>query len=150
MSKKIIVIHGPNLNLLGQREPDIYGAVTLEDLNQSLIDTGNAQNVTVECLQFNGEKEIIDAIQNARNTTDGLIINPAGYSHTSVAIRDALATYEHPSVEVHISNIFKRETFRHHSFVSDVVSGVISGLGTDGYLAALHCLLGMIGVTQKT
>ena len=144
MSKKIIVIHGPNLNLLGTREPEIYGSTTLEELNASLIQTGSAQNVDVECIQLNGEKELIEAVQQARETTDGLIINPAGYSHTSVALRDALAMYDKPSVEVHISNIYQREPFRHHSFVSGVVSGVISGLGTNGYLAALHCLFGMV------
>jgi 3-dehydroquinate dehydratase-2 len=140
MSKRILVLNGPNLNLLGEREPHIYGSQTLADINQALEVQAQAAGFELECRQSNHEGTLIDAVQQARHTTVGLIINPGGYGHTSVALRDALSAYAHPVVEVHLSNIYKREGFRHHSYLSAVVSGVICGLGADGYRLALDSL----------
>lgn len=139
--KVIQVIHGPNLNLLGTREPEIYGKLTLEEINESLVELGNELGVDVAFFHSNHEGDLIDAIQRARNTTDGLIINPAGYGHVSIALRDALAAYPHPAMEVHLSNIYAREGFRHHSFISGVVTGVICGLGAESYSLALRALV---------
>ena len=134
--KNITVIHGPNLNLLGQREPDHYGTLTLDDINSTLTKEASILNLALEVYQSNGESEIVDKIQSLKS--DFIIINPAAYTHSSVAIRDALAAMGIPFIEVHISNVFAREDFRKQSFFSDIAVGVISGLGTEGYCAALN------------
>jgi 3-dehydroquinate dehydratase-2 len=137
----ILVINGPNLNLLGQREPEIYGHDTLDDINARLEKQAQGAGKSIAFFQSNHEGALIDAIHQARSTTKGLIINPGGYSHTSVALRDALSAYPYPIIEVHLSNIHQREGFRHHSFVSGVATGVICGLGARGYALALDALL---------
>ena len=134
--KNITVIHGPNLNLLGQREPDHYGTLTLDDINSTLTKEASILKLNLEVYQSNGESEIVDKIQSLKS--DFIIINPAAYTHSSVAIRDALAAMAIPFIEVHISNVFAREDFRKQSFFSDIAVGVISGLGTEGYCAALN------------
>ncbi len=140
--KKILVLHGPNLNLLGSREPEIYGATSLKTLNDSLIT--QAQNASLElvCFQSNSEAELIQAIhQAAKDSIDYLIINPAAFTHTSIALRDALAAVAIPFIEVHLSNIYSRESFRHHSYFSDIATGIICGLGTKGYSLALNYII---------
>jgi 3-dehydroquinate dehydratase-2 len=134
--KKISVIHGPNLNLLGKREPDIYGKQTLDEINQSIKDEASKLNVTVDFFQSNSESNIVDHIHNLKS--DFIIINPAAFTHSSVSIRDALSGIKVPFIEVHLSNVFSRETFRKESFFSDAAVSVISGLGSEGYLAALR------------
>ena len=134
----ILLINGVNLNLLGTREPEIYGAQTLADVEQNAQKLGAQLNLNVRCVQSNHEGELVDAIQAARGNTDWIIINAGAFTHTSVAIRDALAGVAIPFVEVHISNVHAREHFRHHSFLSDKAVGVIVGLGTFGYQAALQ------------
>ncbi len=134
----VLVLHGPNLNLLGTREPDIYGDTTLANITETLSEEASKNKLTVANLQSNDEGVLIDAVHEAIKNTRALMINPAGYSHTSVALRDALALYPHPKMEVHISNVFKREAFRHHSLMSAVVDGVISGCGVQGYSLALN------------
>ncbi len=134
----ILVMHGPNLNLLGTREPAVYGHETLEDINRALIDTGLREGVRVETFQSNHEGALVERIHAAR--TDGtrfVIINPAAFTHTSVALRDALSGVALPFIEVHLSNVHKREAFRHHSYFSDIAVGTIVGLGSKGYLLAL-------------
>ena len=133
---KILVIHGPNLNLLGTREPDVYGSTTLGDINRRIIDLAAELGIEAETFQSNSEGGIVDAIQ--KKSYDLLIINPAAYTHTSVAIRDAIAAVDRPAIEVHISNIHKREEFRKTSYISGVVTGQISGLGAEGYLLAVR------------
>lgn len=140
----ILVLHGPNLNLLGIREPEHYGGDTLEDINKRLAKRAKAAGATFDCFQSNIEGELINRVQAARGMTDFILINPAGFTHTSVALRDALAAVAIPFVEVHLSNIFARETFRHHSFFSDLAVGVISGLGAQGYELALDYALAHI------
>lgn len=137
----ILVINGPNLNLLGQREPEIYGTQTLDDINAGLKKQAVDAGISIAFYQSNHEGDLIDAVHQARTTTKGLIINPGGYSHTSVALRDALSAYTHPIVEVHLSNIHQREGFRHHSYISAVATGVICGLGATGYSLALQALI---------
>ncbi len=134
---KILVLNGPNLNLLGTREPQIYGATTLADVEAMLAADAAAAGVGLECFQSNHEGALIDRIHAARGAVDWIVINPGGLTHTSVALRDALAGVAIPFVEVHISNVHKREPFRHHSYLSDVAEGVIAGLGVHGYRAAL-------------
>ena len=143
MSKvnKIYVLNGPNLNLLGDREPDIYGNVSLKDIENSLSNYGKRNNSEIYFKQSNHEGELIEFVHEASKKANAIIINPAGYSHTSVALLDALLSAKIPVVEVHISNIFKREDFRHNSYVSKAAIGVISGLGIEGYLYALKFLL---------
>ena len=143
MSKasKIYVLNGPNLNLLGDREPDIYGNVSLKDIEKSLSNYGKKNNSEIYFKQTNHEGELIEFVHEASKKANAIIINPAGYSHTSVALLDALLTVKIPIIEVHISNIFKREDFRHNSYVSKAAIGVISGLGIEGYLYALKFLL---------
>ncbi len=136
----ILVIHGPNLNMLGKREPEVYGKATLDDINTALKETGNRLGVRVEAFQSNHEGAIVEKIQEIMNSHQGLIINPGAYTHTSVAIRDALLLLNFPVVEVHLSNIYKREPFRHHSMIAGVATGQISGLGSDGYILALEYL----------
>ena len=136
--KKILVINGPNLNLLGTREPEIYGRLTLNDIDTQLKNKAEQLKVEIECFQSNCEGEIVDKIGLAKNKFDAIIINPAAYTHTSVAIRDAISAVDIATIEVHISNIYSREEFRHKSFISPVCIGQISGLGIDGYLLALE------------
>lgn len=133
---KILVIHGPNLNLLGTREPDVYGSVTLDDINQQIGGLAQELGIEAETFQSNSEGAIVDAIQ--KKTYDLLIINPAAYTHTSVAIRDAISAVGRPAIEVHISNIHKREDFRRTSYIAGVATGQISGLGVEGYLLAVR------------
>lgn len=137
-SGSVLVVHGPNLNLLGSREPAIYGRETLADINRRLVADGRRQGIAVSTFQSNHEGAIVDRIQDARlDGTAFIIINPGAYTHTSVAIRDALASVAIPFVEVHLSNIHAREPFRHRSFVSDIAVGTIAGLGSRGYDFAL-------------
>lgn len=136
--KKILVINGPNLNLLGTREPEIYGRLTLNDIDTQLKNKAEQLKVEIECFQSNCEGEIVNKIGLAKNKFDAIIINPAAYTHTSVAIRDALTSVSIATIEVHISNIYSREEFRHKSFIAPVCVGQISGLGIDGYLLALE------------
>ena len=137
MAKKLIsIIHGPNLNLLGQREPEVYGKTSLAEINELIQGEANKLNVTLDIFQSNSEAEIVNHIHQLK--ADFMIINPAAFTHTSVAIRDAVAGIKMPFIEVHISNVFARETFRKESFFSDIAVAVISGLGAEGYLAALR------------
>ena len=138
---KILVLHGPNLNLLGEREPEIYGRTTLAEIDAKLREQGAARGATVESFQSNHEGALIDRIQAARRTHQAIIVNPGGLTHSSVALRDALAATSLPVVEVHLSNIYAREPFRHHSYVSGIALGQISGLGAKGYELALEALL---------
>lgn len=133
---KILVIHGPNLNLLGTREPEVYGSVTLDEINRQIFALSNELGLEAEAFQSNSEGSIVDAIQ--KKAYDLLIINPAAYTHTSVAIRDAISAVGRPAIEVHISNIHKREDFRRTSYIAGVATGQISGLGIDGYLLAVR------------
>lgn len=133
---KILVIHGPNLNLLGRRETDVYGRETLEDVNRRIESLAAELGMDAEAIQSNSEGALVDAIQT--RDYDVLVINPAAYTHTSIAIRDAIAGVGKPAIEVHISNIYRREEFRHKSFVSSVAVGQICGLGTEGYLLAVR------------
>ena len=138
----ILVLHGPNLNLLGSREPQHYGLATLDDINRALASRGEAAGALVETFQHNHEGALIERIhQAASDRADFIIINPAGYTHTSVALRDALAATAIPFVEIHLSNIYAREPFRHHSYFSDIAVGVVSGLGAQGYELALEYAL---------
>ena len=138
--KKILVINGPNLNLLGTREPEVYGKVTLAEIENRLKEYAKKINVEIECFQSNHEGEIVDKIGSAKNNFDGIIINPAAYTHTSVAVRDAISSVNIPAVEVNLSNIYAREQFRHNSYIAPVAVGQISGLGVDGYIFALEKL----------
>jgi len=140
MAKRVLVLNGPNLNLLGTREPDIYGAETLRDVERLCRSVGDALGYTVDFRQSNLEGELVSWIQDARKTADAIVINPAAYSHTSIAILDALKAVGLPVVEVHLSNIHQREPFRHHSYVSSVAFGVLCGFGVKGYDLALHAL----------
>jgi 3-dehydroquinate dehydratase II len=137
----VLVLHGPNLNLLGSREPGIYGAVTLQEINARLAMLAEKQGVKVELLQSNHEGVLVDAIQSAMDRHDGLVINAAAYTHTSVALRDAIAATKLPAVEVHLSNIHRREEFRHHSYLAPVVIGQICGFGANSYYLGLHALI---------
>jgi 3-dehydroquinate dehydratase-2 len=141
MTIKIYILNGPNLNLLGEREPDIYGSETLKDIENILLGFEKKNNLEIIFKQTNHEGELIDFIHEAGKKGDGVIINPAGYTHTSIALYDALLTLSIPIIEVHISNIYKREKFRHSSYVSMAANSVISGLGIDGYVVALESML---------
>ncbi len=141
---RILVLHGPNLNLLGKREPEIYGHQTLADIDTSLYATAKQLAVEVECFQSNHEGELIDRIQAAMGQAAGILINPGGFTHTSVALRDALVASRLPIVEVHLSNVFARESFRQHSYVSPIAVGVISGLGAQGYRFGLEALVSKV------
>ena len=142
--KKIMVIHGPNLNMLGKREPGVYGTATLDDVNEMLAQRAAELGLAMEAFQSNHEGELVDIIQSAAAACSGVIINPAAYTHTSVAIKDALLVLDIPVIEVHISNVYKREPFRHVSMVSDAVTGKIVGLGIFGYKLALDALAEMV------
>ena len=137
MSNKIIIINGPNLNLLGEREQSQYGSTTFEELKENCLNKSNEIGIELEFTQSNIEGELISLIQESRKKYDGMIINAAGFTHTSVAIRDALDLFKKPIIELHISNIHKREEFRHKSLISDVVTGGIFGLGVEGYILAI-------------
>ena len=140
MNNKIIIINGPNLNLLGEREQSQYGSMTFDKLKEKCLKKTAELKIDAEFFQSNVEGEIVTKIQDARNIFDGMIINVAGYTHTSVAIRDALEIFKKPIIELHISNIYKREEFRHKSLISEVVSGGIFGLGPEGYILAIISL----------
>ena len=137
MKKKIIIINGPNLNLLGEREQSQYGSTTFEQLKKKCLEKSEKLNINLDFKQSNVEGEIVTIIQEARNKYHGLIINAGGFTHTSVAIRDSLELFKKPSIELHISNIYKREEFRHKSLISSVVTGGIFGLGDEGYILAI-------------
>jgi 3-dehydroquinate dehydratase-2 len=139
---KILVLHGPNLNLLGTREPEIYGRGTLADINRQLTERAEANGHELTCFQSNAEHELIDRIQQGRNDRTALILfNPGAFTHTSIALRDALAAVAIPFIEVHLSNVHAREPFRHHSYLSDIAVGVICGFGSDSYRLALEAAM---------
>ena len=139
--KKLLVIHGPNLNLLGTREPEIYGSLTMEDINRRVEARAKRAGVEVDFFQSNHEGALVDAIQQARGKYGFIILNAAAYTHYSIAIRDAIGAIDVPVIEVHLSNIHKREEFRHHSVIAPVVMGQVAGLGVESYLAALEAAL---------
>jgi len=138
--KTILLLNGPNLNLLGKRQPEIYGRLTLGEINQQVQTLAKELNVEVECRQSNHEGELVTWIQEAPAKFQAIVINPAAYTHTSLAIKDAIIAAGLPTIEIHISNIYKREAFRHHSYISPAAVGVIAGLGIQGYLLALQAL----------
>ena len=140
MKNNIIVINGPNLNLLGEREQSQYGSIKYEDLKNKCLKHSKDMDINIDFVQSNVEGEIVTLIQEARKKYDGLIINAAGFTHTSVAIRDALTIFKKPTIELHISNIYKREEFRHKSMISGVVTGIICGLGANGYILAINAM----------
>jgi 3-dehydroquinate dehydratase-2 len=140
MNNKIIIINGPNLNLLGEREQSQYGSTTFKELEENCIKKSNEIGIELNFTQSNIEGELVSLIQSARNEYDGMIINAAGFTHTSVAIRDALDLFKKPIIELHISNIYKREEFRQKSLISDIVTGGIFGLGIEGYILAIISL----------
>ena len=144
MKKNIYILNGPNLNLLGEREPEIYGRSSLKDIEKSLNKIAKTNNLEIVFEQSNHEGELIELIQTASKESKGIIINPAGYTHTSIAIYDALLNSKLPIIEVHLSNIYKRENFRHISYVSKAADGIISGLGVEGYIFALKALINKI------
>ena len=144
VTKSVLVLHGPNLNLLGVREPEHYGNLTLADIDNNLLALAKQENIALETYQSNAESDIVAKIQSLASTSstshkvDFIIINPAAFTHTSISIRDAISAVKIPFIEVHLSNVFARESFRHHSYFSDIAVGVISGLGAQGYNAALQ------------
>jgi len=140
MTKKILIINGPNLNLLGEREESKYGKVTLEEVKKNCESHAKSIGIEINFDQSNIEGEIVTMIQKAKGVFDGIIINAAGFTHTSVSIRDALTIYKKPIIELHISNIYKREEFRHKSLISGVVTGIICGLGSNGYILAINAM----------
>ena len=144
MSNNIIIINGPNLNLLGEREQSQYGSITFDKLRENCLNKAKELNVNLDFFQSNIEGEIVTAIQEFKDKSDGIIINAAGFTHTSVAIRDALDIYKKPIIELHISNIYKREEFRHKSLISDIASGGIFGLGDNGYILAIIAIQNML------
>jgi 3-dehydroquinate dehydratase-2 len=145
----ILILHGPNLNLLGKREPDVYGTTTLDDINQMLSQTAATLDASVTPFQSNHEGALVDAIHAARGQHQGILINPAAYTHTSVAIRDAIAAVALPTVEVHLSNVYKRESFRHHSYIAPVAIGQISGFGAESYRLGLMALVNYLRSLQN-
>ena len=144
IEKRILVLHGPNLNMLGKREPEVYGALTLEQLNAELAAQAAKLGVAVECRQTNHEGVLVDMIQAAEGAYDCIIINPAAFTHYSIAVRDALAAISTPAIEVHLSNIYRREEFRHHSVTAPVTVGQIAGFGSQGYILALYAAVDII------
>ncbi len=140
MMNKIIILNGPNLNLLGEREKEKYGNITLKDIEDNCVEYAKKNNINLSLFQSNIEGELVDEIQKARKNFNGLIINAGGYTHTSVAIHDALKILEIPIIELHITNIYNREDFRHKSLISKLASGIICGFGTDGYIMALKAI----------
>ena len=143
----ILVLHGPNLNLLGQREPSVYGATTLAEIVSLLEEEAKSLQATVTSLQSNHEGALVDAVHQALTQHQGILINPGAYTHTSVALRDAIAAVGLPTVEVHLSNIYRRESFRHHSFIAPVAVGQISGFGAESYRLGLQALIGHLRAT---
>ena len=143
--KPVLILHGPNLNLLGMREIDVYGDLTLDDINEDLISYGRDLGVQVRCFQSNSEGELINALHNAREWAAGVVFNPGAFTHTSVALRDAIAAIEIPVVEVHLSNVYAREEFRHKSLLAPVCLGKITGFGWRSYLLGLQALVGELG-----
>lgn len=143
-SLNVLIIHGPNLNMLGKREPELYGRTTLEEIDSTLKELGEELGLVVDTFQSNHEGAIVDKIQESAGVQKGLMINPAAYTHTSIAIRDALLLLDIPVIEIHISNIYKREPFRHKSLISDVATAQIAGFGVKGYSMALNALAEMI------
>ncbi len=141
---KILILHGPNLNLLGAREPEVYGSMTLEDINEKLIALGKELNAEIQCFQSNHEGALIDALHQARAWADGVVFNPGGYTHTSIALRDAISSIQIPVIEVHISNVYAREEFRHTSFISAVCKGKVTGFGWKSYELGLRGLIDII------
>jgi len=141
---KILILHGPNLNLLGTREPEVYGSMSLENINEKMIALGKELNAEIKCEQSNHEGELIDALHDARTWANGVVFNPGGYTHTSVALRDAISAIQIPVIEVHISNIYAREEFRHTSFVSAVCKGKVTGFGWRSYELGLRGLIDII------
>ena len=146
--KKILVLHGPNLNLLWTREPEIYGRLTMEDINGRMEERAKRAGVGIDFFQSNHEGALVDAIQQARGKYEFIILNAAAYTHYSIAIRDAIGAVDVPVIEVHLSNIHKREEFRHHSVISPVVMGQVAGLGLESYLAALEAALLKMGAAE--
>ena len=144
----IAVLNGPNLNMLGLREPGLYGAATLDDVEQLCAETGDQYGLAIDFRQTNGEGELVSWVQECRGRAAGIVINPAGYTTTSIALMDALLSAELPVIEVHITNIHRREEFRHHSFVSKAAVGVICGLGIQGYALALSAMAGLVGAGE--
>ena len=144
MNNKIIIINGPNLNLLGEREQSQYGSITFDKLKENCINKSKELDLIIEFTQSNVEGELVNQIQNSLNKFDGIIINAAAFTHTSVAIRDALSIFKKPIIELHISNIYKREEFRHKSLISDIVTGGIFGLGANGYILAIIAMQKLI------
>lgn len=149
-SRPILVINGPNLNMLGVREPELYGSDTLNDIQIACTERATAVGESIDFRQSNSEAEILGWLQAARNESSGIIINPAAFTHTSVAILDALIITELPIIEVHISNIFSRESFRQHSYISQAATGVISGFGSYGYVLAIDALIKLIRQKKET
>ena len=147
--ESVLILHGPNLNLLGTREPETYGRMTLEDINTRLIADGHERGLEVRCLQSNHEGALIDALHDARNWAAGVVFNPGGYTHTSVALRDAIAAIGIPVVEVHLSNVYAREEFRHKSLVSAVCKGKISGFGWRSYTLGLKALADILEASKS-
>jgi 3-dehydroquinate dehydratase-2 len=145
---KILVLHGPNLNLLGTREPEIYGSMTLDEINNKMIELGVELDVEVKCLQSNHEGTLIDALHDARTWASGVVFNPGGYTHTSVALRDAISAIQIPVVEVHLSNVYAREEFRHVSMVSAMCKGRITGFGWMSYTLGLRALVDLLKESQ--
>lgn len=148
MSHKVFVINGPNLNLLGTREPDVYGHTTLADIEAVTITAGKSLDIDIEFRQSNEEGVLVNWVHESQNYAQGLIINAAGYTHTSVAIMDALLATQTPVIEVHLSNIYKREEFRHHSYISKAANGVICGFGSQGYVLAVHAMAKLLKSEQ--
>ncbi|MGH8057481.1 MAG: type II 3-dehydroquinate dehydratase [Candidatus Entotheonellia bacterium] len=138
---RILVLHGPNLNLLGRREPTIYGAVTLDEINARLATLAAEHRIELEIIQSNHEGALVDAIQSAMGRIDAILINPGAYTHTSVALRDAIAAVNIPTIEVHLSNLARREPFRQHSYITEVAVGQISGFGADSYVLGLQAAI---------
>ncbi len=145
---KILILHGPNLNLLGTREPEVYGSMTLDNINSKLVELGGGLGVEVECLQSNHEGALIDALHDARTWAHGVVFNPGGYTHTSVALRDAISAIQIPVVEVHLSNVYAREEFRQVSMVSGVCKGRITGFGWRSYTLGLRALVDLLKESQ--
>lgn len=147
---RILVLHGPNLNLLGHRETKIYGKVTLKEINQRLLEAAQQEGLELTTFQSNSESELVEKIQQAAGKYRALLINPAAFTHTSVAIRDAIAATGIPTVEIHLSNIYQRESFRHHSYLAEVVVGQITGFGAESYLLGLQAVLGYLGKKSES
>ncbi len=142
---KILILHGPNLNLLGTREPEVYGSLTLDDINNKLSDLGKELGAEIKCVQSNHEGTLTDALHDARTWANGVVFNPGGYTHTSIALRDAISAIQIPVVEVHLSNVYAREEFRHVSMISAVCKGKVVGLGWRSYILGFRALVELLG-----